>query len=258
MIRCGDAYLFPGNIKLFSVCRLFDNARSLALRQTADEHKDTKCVILAQRYQVSKTFHVRAALVYPLVIEVKFLGRGRSSYIHQSILSEQGSGKLVSKAMHKLVYVSAETGKSIPLPNNYFKDVSVPFVSDLGSIFPPIIAGQPPVDSHCSTREVQPSDTDYLFHTNQASYMKFVLDGIAKAAREGVLSCIKDDVCFYRGHTAATLHLGESFAGDILTVKVWEKQENSLQIHCVIQKKGYDIFYSNLSFYPRKEATNKL
>ncbi len=88
--------------------------------------------------------------------------------------------------------------------------------------------------------------------------MNFALDGIAKAARESALSGIKDDVCFYRGHTAAMLHLGESFSGDVLTVKVWENQENPLQIHCAIQKKGDNIYYSDLSFYPREDLYTKL
>ncbi len=215
-------------------------------------------MIVAQCYQVSKALHERAALVYPLAIEMKCLARGRSSFIQQTNVSEQGTGKPVVMSMQKAVYVSSETGKSMPLPNNYFKDVSVPFVSDLGSIFSPIIAGKPPVDSHSSTREVQPSDTDHFTHTNHASYMNFALDGIAKAARKGVLSGIKDDICFYRGHTAAILHLGESFVGDVLTVKVWENQRNPLQISCVIRKKDVNIYYSDLTFFPREEVYTKL
>ncbi len=251
-----EDYLFPGNVNFFSIARILDNVLTLNLNHTADEHRDSNRVMLAQRYEVSKSIHERAALVYPLNLEGKCLARSRSSFIYQTILSEESSGNLAVTSMQKVVCVNASSGKSVPLPNNYFKDVSVPFVSDLGSIFPPIIAGKPHVDSHSSTREVQPSDTDYLVHTNQASYIKFALDGIAKAAREGVLSGIKDDVCFYRGHTAATLHLGESFVGDLLTVKVWENQENPLQIHCVIRKKEYDIFYSDLSFYPREVYSN--
>ena len=159
--------------------------------------------------------------------------------------------------MQKVVLVDEATNRSAPLPEDFFSGVTVPFRSDLSTLFSPIIAEKSPSGSYQSAAEVQPSDTDILNHTTQTTYMKFALDGIAKAARKGLLSGIKDDVCFYRGHTASILHLGESFAGDVLTVKIWENKDKPLQIHCVIERERKDICYAEVSFYP-SEATRAI
>ncbi len=214
--------------------------------------------MLAQRYRVYETFHQRAALVYPLYMNTKVVGRSRSSYITQVTLTEKDTGNVALVATTKLVGIDEDTKRSKSFPIDLFKDITVPFLSDLAEVFPPVIAEKEPPNAFVSSVVVQPSDTDTQNHTTQSAYMKFALDGIAKAARQGVLSGIKDDVCFYRGHTAATLHMGVSFAGDVLTVKVWEKQDNPRHINCVIQKKGNRIYYSEISFYPRENSDAKL
>ncbi len=223
-----------------------------------DKYKDLARVLLAQRCRIDETFHTRAALVYPLYLDTKIIGRSRSSYIAEATLTEEDTGNIVVVATLKLVCIDPDTKRSKSFPEDLFKTDTIPFLSDLGKVFPPVIAEKEPTNSFISSIEVQPSDTDTQNHTAQSAYMKFALDGIAKAAREGVLSGIKDDVCFYRGHTAATLHLGESFAGDVLTVKVWENQENPLRIHCFIQKNGDNIYYSEIGFYAKEDSNAKL
>ncbi len=237
---------------------MVEMGRSISLTYQKDKYKNMSAVMLAQRYRVFETFHKRAALVYPLYMDGKIIGRSRSSYIGQLTLSEVDTGNVALVATLKIVCIDEVTKRSKTLPEDMFKEITVPFFSNLGEIFPPVFAEKEPASSFGSSVEVQPSDTDFQNHTAHSAYMKFALDGIAKAAREGVLSGIKDDVCFYRGHTEATIHMGESFIGDVLTVKVWENQEIPLQIHCSIQKNGERIYYSEICFYPRENNNAKL
>ncbi len=215
--------------------------RAMGLAYQKDKYKNMATVLLAKRYRVFETFHQRAALVYPLYMDAKIIGRSKTSYIGELTLSEVDTGNVALVVTMKIVCIDEVTKRSKSLPEDMFKEITVPFFSNLGKVFSPVFPKNEASNSFVSSVEVQPSDTDVLNHTAQSAYVKFALNGIAKAAREGVLSGIKDDVCFYRSHTEATIHMGESFVGDVLAVKVWENQEIPLQIHCSIQKNGNRI-----------------
>ena len=252
-------YIFvSGNVDFFKVNTIMETIRPVLLKQSQDDFGQLSMVVISQRYRVMQIFHERAAFDYPLKVESQYVANGKSSLVRQITVTEVNTGDLVIEFKQKVVCIDNSTRRPSPLPKDFLRLIGSPFQSGLATVFPPITVQQPPAGFYSSAVEVQASDMDYMLHTNQASYMRFALDCIAKAAREGTLSGIKDDVCYYRAREACTLHMKESFAGDLLTVKIWESRDNPLLIHCLIQKAGNDVYYNEVSFYPRENTAAKL
>ena len=77
---------------------------------------------------------------------------------------------------------------------------------------------------------VRHSDTDWLYHSNQASYFTYCMDAVTEGAKRGHFRLLKDDLLSYPIESMECLYKGESLPGDEQKVSVWENSENLLQI----------------------------
>ena len=99
---------------------------------------------------------------------------------------------------------------------------------------------------------VRHDDTDMLQHTNVSSYLKFALESAAQASSLGVFSSISDDVAFYRPRRVASVFVGESRAGDELTVATWQETENAnMTLNFLISNRQNPVYCAQIEFYCR-------
>ena len=104
--------------------------------------------------------------------------------------------------------------------------------------------------------EVRHSDTDNLYHSNQASYFQFCMDAATEATKLGHFRLLKGDLLSYRLELMESLFKGESFPGDKLQVSVWENQAKPSEIFSQIEKEGQIIWLGKIGF--RLELESRL
>ncbi len=96
---------------------------------------------------------------------------------------------------------------------------------------------------------VEWSDTDYNYHTNQFSYLRFSIDCFEKAVTNGCMEGFTGDPTKYKIRTMDLLHLSQTEAGDKLIAYVWEDKNVKGQIHSAIYNKGKHTFQCTLNFF---------
>ena len=106
------------------------------------------------------------------------------------------------------------------------------------------------------TIHVRHSDTDWLYHSNQASYFTYCMDAAVEGAKLGHFKLLKGDLLSYPIESMKCLYKGESLVGDQLRVDVWENNLDPKQIFCQIEKDGKVIWLGTLRF--RLENDSKL
>ena len=95
---------------------------------------------------------------------------------------------------------------------------------------------------------VRHSDTDALYHSNQASYFTYFVDAATEAAKEGHFQLLKGDLLSYPIESMECLYKGESLPGDELKVSVWENSENPLQLYSQIEKETKVIWTGKIGY----------
>ena len=73
--------------------------------------------------------------------------------------------------------------------------------------------------------QVRHSDSDTLYHCNQASYFQFCMDAATAGAKQGHFRFLKHDLLSYPIESMECLFKGESVPGDELIVHVWEDEK---------------------------------
>ena len=89
---------------------------------------------------------------------------------------------------------------------------------------------------------VQWSDTDYNYHTNQFSYMRFVMDCFHQAVYKGGVNGYTGDPTHFKIKSMDVVHSAQSTAGDILDVYIWNDNSNRRRIYARIDN-GASIAY---------------
>ena len=86
------------------------------------------------------------------------------------------------------------------------------------------------------------SDTDMLYHVNQANWLKYCMDTVAEGVLQGQFKHFKHDPFTYQTEEVTILYSAEGFPGDVLTVCCWEDKDTDDtmlfevkkgEIHCV-------------------------
>ena len=95
---------------------------------------------------------------------------------------------------------------------------------------------------------VRHSDTDWLYHSNQASYFTYCIDAATEGARRGHFRLLKGDLLSYPIESMECLYKGESLPGDELKVSIWENSKNLLQIFSQIEKGNKVIWTGKMRF----------
>ena len=95
---------------------------------------------------------------------------------------------------------------------------------------------------------VRHSDTDSLYHSNQASYFLYCMDAATEGAKRGHFRLLKGDLLSYRIELLECMYRGESLPGDELNVSVWENEDNLSQLLSQMEKDGRVIWIGKIGF----------
>ena len=95
---------------------------------------------------------------------------------------------------------------------------------------------------------VRHSDTDWLYHSNQASYFTYCMDAATEGAKLGHFRLLKGDLLSYPIKSMECLYKGESLPGDEIKISVWENTENLLEIFSQIEKENKVIWTGKIGF----------
>ena len=152
----------------------------------------------------------------------------------------------------KMVNIDPATrGVSVPIPDSVLQDAQQKLIPN-GVTFPRVESPSAlPEKVFTIQIEVRYDDMDFLFHTNQSSYLEFALECASHAAESGFYTEIHEDVAFHRVKQLTAINLEESQVGDQLTVSTWEDTNNKLLMHFAVKNKDDQvIYYTQLEFYP--------
>ncbi len=94
--------------------------------------------------------------------------------------------------------------------------------------------------------QVRHSDTDNLYHVNQANYIKFCLDAGTEATRLGKFRVLTGDLLSYRIKSIECVYKGESVPGDTLAVHVWQDERDPGQLLSQIEKQDRVIWMGRI------------
>ena len=95
---------------------------------------------------------------------------------------------------------------------------------------------------------VRHSDTDSLYHSNQASYFLYCMDAATEGTKRGHFRLLKGDLLSYRIELLECMYRGESLPGDELSVSVWENEVNPSELFSQIEKDGRVIWIGKIGF----------
>ena len=106
---------------------------------------------------------------------------------------------------------------------------------------------------------VQWSDTDYNYHTNQFSYMRFVIDSFHQAIYKGELAGYDGDPTRYKVKHMDLVHSAQSSAGDVLHVHIWSNSTND-RIYARIDNNNVVTYQGSFEFFkdPELQLASKL
>ena len=95
---------------------------------------------------------------------------------------------------------------------------------------------------------VRHSDTDWLYHSNQASYFTYCMDVATEGAKRGHFRLLKGDLLSYPIESMECLYKGQSATGDELLTYVWNDERMPHLLFGVIEKEGTVIWEGCVKF----------
>jgi len=211
--------------------------------------------LVGRRWTFSSDFYRRAAVHFPMKLHWAVVGVGRSSIdMMQSIYEDvELSTEPLAASIGRIVSVDPSTTKPAPLPAPIFDSLAAAAAAANGDggtrRYEPLrTPSDVPATAFTCRVRVRYDDMDLILHTNQGSYLEFVLECAAQAAESGYYSVVCGDVAFRRVRTIASNFLSVSQAGDELEVSTWEDAVNRFLLHFVIRKGGQSIYYAQIEY----------
>ena len=102
---------------------------------------------------------------------------------------------------------------------------------------------------------IRPSDMDWNSHTNHNSYIRLCTDVATVASKNGGhFKHFTGDICDYHVRRLRILYAGESSMGDLLLVRVWEKQGVDDTLCFVISKNLKPILHCSMQFFKNTKS----
>ena len=95
---------------------------------------------------------------------------------------------------------------------------------------------------------VRHSDTDFLYHANQSIYFNYCIDAATEGTRLGFFRRLRGDLMSYVVEKLECVYKGEAIPGDIVTVCVWQSDQNPGQLYSQIQKSNEIIYIGTIIF----------
>lgn len=204
---------------------------------------------------VSEQLYKNAAIDYPLKYTMCLSKVGKTSFDAVQSLVEDKTSTLVAQRICRVVYVDRVTKNAVSIPEEARNKLLEGVHDASRSLTLPDfdIPASIPERHFVHNVTVRFADLDFLFHSNQGSYLLYALECAAQAAAKGFYSKIHGDIAFYPAKTAFGMHVTESFAGDVLKVVTWENEENPMLLHFTMKRKDVDVYYGKVEFFSAED-----
>ena len=252
-----------GHVDLWHALRTDESVRIRLLSEpgmfTSNLMTDKLVFLLCQHFQYLPAFYKASNFFMPINHTTQVIHIGRSSLHYSHRNKATGSGDLLNQNRAQIVLACKETRKAVPFPDSIVKSIKSNLTSDVPAPVEPFeVLTKPRTGNGVEqgTVRVQPSDMDYYMHTNHASYARFCLDVGSWVAANGKLTGFSKDLAFYKVKDFKSLYQGETSAGDLLTVTMWEDGERTLKF--IVEEKDISVFQCVMEFYADEEMRAKL
>lgn len=212
--------------------------------------------LLGSQLKASRQLYKTAAVEYPMKFHMQLSNVGRSSLDAVQSLTDDQAGVVLVQRIVRIVNIDPLTKTATPIPDDLRQLLKEKIHASGDSQLPRLdIPADVPEKHFVHSESVRFSDMDFVFHSNQGSYLLYALECAAMAASKGFYSKILDDVCFYPAKSALGLHIAECFAGDVLQVFTWEDEKNPMLIYFIVKNKNGIAYYAKVEFYSPEELT---
>lgn len=227
---------------------LFLSAPSLSPLIKTATSEDEEYVIIRQNCKISPSLYqdINIQSQFNPKIVFSYQDIGRTSLNIKLNLYKEGSDEVYATNIRKLINVSMKTKKAVlnnPLYLEQAERINSVRSSYKWFVFPTEI----PRDVFTMTIRSHYSDTDYLGHVNNCSYIRFCLDCCACAAQANFFVHFKADFC-YPVLDVDIQYLGESFANETLEISIWQSTKDICDVYCIIQRRKRVIVKTYLHF----------
>ena len=251
------SFLISGQPKIWIVMNWVVLGRSFAQRQVVNKEtgeyflninllrRGRLSFMRASVFEFTRAFYDLSVSKMPMFMKMKGHYLGRSSW-STVVEVTNSSGDLLLTNTNQLTGVDLVSRKSKPHPEPYKEKYQKYFIGK------PLIfdrVSRPSTSGRCKVR-VEWTDIDENEHATWYSYVRMVINGASKCAKEGSLGHFRENKL--RGLHKLQLHFyGESFEGDELDVYVWEEKENFTMIGDVC-KNDNTIFQGIFHFFTER------
>ena len=201
---------------------------------------------LCAKYTMFPSFYEKTHMYHPVEVTYKIGQLGKTSY---NLIDEARSvitGELLHSAVHVQVTVDKETRRPAMLPD-WFKAKYEKHIHGISWKYSP--KEKPSEKMYSFPYRVVWSDTDYYYHVNQSSYIRFCLDAIAEAGMEGRLKDINRDIGQVKVKEMRMLYAAETKPHEELNIHVWQDDVNLKTVHCEIEKESKPKYHFSVDFY---------
>ncbi|XP_062585930.1 uncharacterized protein LOC134247615 [Saccostrea cucullata] len=243
-----------GHWAVWRISKMFEAARLLSLlagfvdyRKIVDE--DHALAIIKQQLNLDPELQ-RASLTpaMKLNFDVELIQLKQTSFTIVTNLKNGTTGKILGENFMKIVRINRTTRRSSSFPEWFYKKYAA-FMNIPGH---PSTEKEelPEIPKNAYKYDVIPghSDEDVNCHLNQSSYIRFCMDAATSASLNGYYEHYTRDMCLYPSIQWTISYVGESIAGDQLTIFTWQKEHTPDNIQFAIERNGNLIFYASTIF----------
>ena len=240
-----------GLISFPKLCKYFEAGRSNYWTTLGCEKAKLQLVyIVGVHTEISEDFYQTASMASKMRLVTTLASIGNSSFSFRVTMINEDSGQVMAANFRELVHISAKTRKPEPLPP-CLKQNPNGILDGFQLQAPPrlLLPSVGRQNSYCCKITVLNIDMDIYYHTTQLKYADYALECAARATESGYYKRLKGDICDYCVKKSSFAHIGESHAGDELSVMTWEDQLNPLLLYFVVTKEGKDVCQAKMEFY---------
>ena len=211
-----------------------------------NEDREVVSMLKAVNIDVSDTFYERAAFNWPFVIAARYGHVGNTSLSYVLEMKDIKDDLPVAHTERTIVFVGRNSRKRVEIPVNtkeylqWFSTKKTPLI-----VFP----ATPSSERFSLDVTVTASDTDMLYHVNQATWLKYCMDCAAEGISRGFFNHFKSDPFTYQIRNAQILYMNEGFPGDALTVSSWESSEAKDTMHFQVTRGEEQCAFCSFQFY---------
>lgn len=241
-----------GHWSTWSLLKMFEGSlllsASLSPILTTATSKDEEYIILRQHCKISPQFYEDINIHTHFNPRIMFWCHevGKTSLNMKVNLLSLDSDHVYATNIRKAVNFNMKTKKAVP--NNTFYLEQAERINSLRPSFKWLtFPKELPTKRFTVKKRPLYSDTDYMNHVNNASYVKFCLDCCACAAQAKFYIHFEADF-IYPVLDVDIQYLGESYANDDLEISTWQSTVNISDIYCIIRRKNKIIVKSFFRF----------